>query len=40
MRETVHAVVGLFRSLYVATEFTSFRRTLNLLKSHVRESPS
>jgi hypothetical protein len=37
--EAVHAVVPLFRSLYVPTEPTSYRRTLNLLKRHVHESP-
>jgi hypothetical protein len=37
--EAVYAVVGLFRSLYVPTEPTSYRRTLKLLKRHLRESP-
>jgi hypothetical protein len=37
--EAVYAVVGLFRSLYVPTEPTSYRRTLKLLKTHLRESP-
>jgi hypothetical protein len=37
--EAAHAVMGIFRSLYTGTEPTSFKRTMNLLKSHVRPSP-
>jgi hypothetical protein len=37
--EAVRAVTGLFRSLYVPTEPTSYRATFNLLKRHVYESP-
>lgn len=37
--EAVRAVMPLFRSLYVPTEPTSFRRTMNLLKRRLRPSP-
>ncbi len=37
--EATHAVMGIFRSLYTGTEPTSFKRTMNLLKSHLRPSP-
>ncbi len=37
--EATHAVMGIFRSLYTGTEPTSFKRIMNLLKSHLRPSP-
>jgi hypothetical protein len=36
--EAEHAVMGLFRSLYVRTESTSFRSIMRLLKGHLRPS--
>jgi hypothetical protein len=36
--EAAHAAMGIFRSLYTGTEPTSFRKTMNLLKRHVRPS--
>jgi hypothetical protein len=37
--EAVHAVMGIFRTLYKGNEKTSFKSTMNLLGRHVKPSP-